>query len=74
MSPAFNPGVGKSLTVSGLFSLNAIVPVSLIRAEIFSTVVSPGIGTVSKPIPQTLLYVNKERISYCFSIVPCANC
>jgi hypothetical protein len=31
------------------------VPVSRINADIFSVEVSPGVGTVSKPMPHTAL-------------------
>ena len=43
------------------------------RAQIFSMGVSPGIGTVSRPIPQTALYVKSDRISKLDLMVPSAS-
>ena len=45
MSPAFNPGTGNNRTVNGFFNRYAIVPTSLDNAQIWATVVLPGIGT-----------------------------
>src|SRR6185436_9026028 len=55
LSPALKFGTGNKRTVNGLFRRKAIVPVSRINALTLSTGVSPGIGTVSRPIPQTAL-------------------
>lgn len=52
-SPAARPGHGMTRTVSGLLRRKANVPVSHISAAILSAGVSPGIGTVSRPMPQT---------------------
>ena len=54
-SPACKPGTGNTRTVSGLFKRKAIVPVSRMMAAIFAAGVSPGMGTVSRPMPHTLL-------------------
>jgi hypothetical protein len=55
ISPALRPGTGNNLTVNGLLRRYANVPVSLINAAILFAGVSPGIGTVSSPIPHTAL-------------------
>ena len=63
ISPAFLFGIGNNRADSGLSNLIAKVAISINKAAIASIVISPGIGTVSSPKPQTAEYNNKFVIS-----------
>mgnify|MGYP006961792621 CR=1 FL=1 len=62
-SPASLPGIGINLAVSGLFKREESAAISSSKASICSQDVDPGIGMVSKPVPQTAAYISKSLMA-----------
>src|SRR5215469_5017828 len=72
-SPGFLPYTGSNLAESALFHFTATEATSLRMRSICWVLMSPGNGTVSKPVPQTAEYASKESTSYVDSAHRCAN-